>query len=714
MKKAFLSFLFVWCGAAIVMADVPGWIISDAPVQQTEINGVPVDRYGPTWVLRGAPDLVADEPLQAGNNSPRIKIIPQTSDRIKENYIGLDTSRMPRSRQADVQPLEPVHLIDGDVQSCWLSKNQRRPDHAPVWIQLDLPVAKKVSRVALVKRPILKPRNPYSYPVIAGGQEVGRGFPESILIETSLDNHEWTTVYDGPIDTTQERVEIAFDEIKVKQIRLTAGRLPRCEIAYAFSMAELEVLDSSGKNVAAISNGVGITASSTEHGLGQEIETHRWLWPIQSGIGAKWIRIGYHDDPVNWHHVEKEKGILALDPVADAAITEMADHGLNIVLCLDFGNRLYSGPEERSFPQMWEWYWDLPAPPTTPEALSAWDRYVEYIVNKTKDRVHYYELWNEWDISLYWGETPSVEQYIALAKRTAEIVRHLAPDAKIVSGSVSGGGFPWGCSVWNQEQWNRYPETNIYGHMFKELVPLVDVFAWHPYYNPDPNLLNNYPEDVIALKKWFVSLGFQGKCMATEWNTSCHDTELLEEDKDVFWTGRIHMNEMMKAKITAQIFIQDTGLDLASFFCEIYNPYHPADLSLLRRSIDTDPVSSLQPQAAFYVVRNLATILDEFKPEELEIGVEGIEPEKVRIFTFKTPKGHAVALWTKGWPTDNESNQNIADLTVPCSLKDEISVSAVDPVNGVSQKLVTESKDSQISIPGLKIGDAPVLVLLEN
>ncbi|MBR5626484.1 MAG: hypothetical protein IKW74_02540, partial [Thermoguttaceae bacterium] len=219
---------------------------------------------------------------------------------------------------------------------------------------------------------------------------------------------------------------------------------------------------------------------------------------------------------------------------------------------------------------------------------------------------------------------------------------------------------------------------------------------------------------VIALKKWFVSLGFQGKCMATEWNTSCHDTELLEEDKDVFWTGRIHMNEMMKAKITAQIFIQDTGLDLASFFCEIYNPYHPADLSLLRRSIDTDPVSSLQPQAAFYVVRNLATILDEFKPEELEIGVEGIEPEKVRIFTFKTPKGHAVALWTKGWPTDNESNQNIVDLTVPCSSKDEISVSAVDPVNGVSQKLVTESKDSQISIPGLKIGDAPVLVLLEN
>ena len=66
------------------------------------------------------------------------------------------------------------------------------------------------------------------------------------------------------------------------------------------------------------------------------------------------------------------KGELRIDPEADAAITYLAEHGVNVVLALGFGNRLYTQADpRRKLPQLWEWYYEMPAPPTTEEALRA-------------------------------------------------------------------------------------------------------------------------------------------------------------------------------------------------------------------------------------------------------------------------------------------------------------------------------------------------------
>ena len=101
---------------------------------------------------------------------------------------------------------------------------------------------------------------------------------------------------------------------------------------YAFSIAGVDVIDSAGSNVALATRGTGVTVSSTQHSLGQTREEHHWLWPLAADLGVKWIRIGYHDDPVNWHWVEKEKGKLAVDPEADAAIDYLVERGVDIVL----------------------------------------------------------------------------------------------------------------------------------------------------------------------------------------------------------------------------------------------------------------------------------------------------------------------------------------------------------------------------------------------
>lgn len=703
-RKFFFVSVLAFYLAVPVFAGETIWRVSDPPVEQTRVGDSPVDRFGPTWLLRSAPDLLDDRTLQAGNDAPRQKVAPKTSNEITSNFIGVNSTRMPRSRTADCQPLEAVHLIDGDDQTCWMSRGQYHPDDAPVWIRLDFPAKRTISKVVFVQRPIRHPRPAYSYPVIAGGVQVGRGLPVTVKIEGAADGHHWTTLYDGPLDASSERVEIAFDETTVKQLRVTAGDLVLCETMYAASFAELEALDSSGKNVALVSTGVGITASTTDHGPGNEIEQQTWLWPIQSALGAKWVRIGYHDDPVNWHHVEKEKGVLAVDPVADGAITEMVDSGVNIVMCLDFGNRLYSGPAERTLPQMWEWYWDLPAPPTTPDALAAWDRYVEFMVEKYKDRVHYFELWNEWDITLYWGEAVSLENYLNIAKRTAAIVRRIAPEAKLLSGSVSGGAFPFGCRDWSPEDWSKNAETNMYLQMFRALAPLVDIIGWHPYYNPDPASLDDYPEDVCALKKWLESIGFDGDCMSTEWNVTQRDRPLADADRGKFFAGAVQLSEMQKAKFVSRLYLQDAGLGLASFFCEIYNPYHAADLSLLRRSVDSDPVSALQPQAAFYAIRNIAGYTDRFEPEPFPVDCG--DPGLYRAMTFKTPKGRAAAIWKKTPPAETSAAEPVDVAVDFCA----VSATAFDPINGVEQPLNIKSHDGRTTIRGLMASDSPILL----
>ena len=708
-RRIILFFLFLVAVSAF--GKTADWPASDEPVPAAEAGGVPVTRFGYTWVPEEAPDLLPDRTLQRGNENPREKVRPKSSGEISSNFIGLNSTRMPRSRAADIQPLEAVNLIDGNRESCWMSRGQRRADVFPVWIRLDFPVERTIEKITLRTRPNGPARNQYSYSVIAGGNEVGRGLPKSLTIKAARDGYSWETLFDGttpaPAEGDENRVEFLFPARPVKQILLETRSLSLVETMYALSLAELEACDTNGKNVALITAGTGVTVSSTEHGPGNEIEMHRWLWPIQAEIGAKWLRIGYHDDPINWHHVEKTKGIFELDPVADAAITEMADAGVNIVACIDFGNRLYSGPSERALPQMWEWYWDLPKPPTTPEALAAWDRYVEYIVTRLAGRVQYFEVWNEWDIALYWGEAVSLDNYLTLAKRTIPIIRRCAPNAKILSGSVSGGGFPFGCRAWSDADWSTRAESNIYLKMFRELAPLVDIIGWHPYYNPDPNTLVDYPEDVRALKKWLASIGFQGSCMCTEWNFSAHYPHFSPEEAGKFFGGGTCLSEMEKAKTVAQCYAQDAGLDLASFFCEIYNPYHAADLSLLRRTVDADPVSTLQPQAGFYVVRNLATMLDTFEPADFPVKTESESaPEKIRLFTFKTPDGFAVALWQKGRPGDSCEYQS-ATLRIPRAAR---SAAALEPINGVAQELTITSENGQTTLENLLVGDAPLIV----
>jgi hypothetical protein len=45
---------------------------------------------------------------------------------------------------------------------------------------------------------------------------------------------------------------------------------------------------------------------------------------------------------LQWAYVERERGVFAVDPRTDAAISEAVQHGIEVVLVLDKGNWLHA------------------------------------------------------------------------------------------------------------------------------------------------------------------------------------------------------------------------------------------------------------------------------------------------------------------------------------------------------------------------------------
>lgn len=680
-------------------------------VPQTMCGGASVTAYGGTWIYAAAPDLLDDVSFQQGNVAPREKVAPKPAQALKSNYFGVNTTRMPCLNKNLELLEEAVHLIDGDDQTCWLSEAQPRSDMQPIILRIDLVKETDVARIVLRKRPLApetKRRATDRQPA-PDGCEVGRGFPVEMALALSCDAWRWTDVFTGPLGAAseQETFEVAFTPRRAKQIRLTATKLRQVEFfLYALSLAEIEVFDTQGRNVALVSRGATIAVNATRH---QEMPLNmqqRALWPVQWDLGVKWIRVGYHDDPINWHRVERIKGKLEIDPVADAAITACKEHGQNVIMCLNFGNRLYSGPEKRPFTQLPEWNWCMPNPPTTPEALAAWDRYVIFMCRHFRDRVHSFEIWNEWNISVYWGDTPNTEAYCEIVRRTIPLIRAHAPQCKVMLGGTSG--YFRGLAQQTPEQIAVREEKDSRFVVWKRFAKDVDGIGYHPFYNPKPGWLLDYSADIRAFRAWLVRQGFSGTLHASEWNINGRPAPIDPKDARDVWCGIYTQSEIAKAKEVLQQMVRHAGFGIPSCFCEAYNAFYAqTELSLLKGSLLQDPVAPLQPTAAYYALRNAATQMDGFEPAAFTPDVAGTVPGAVAAFAFADGARRGVAVWYEDDQRADTYRQKTVTLTLPFATA---ALYAYDPINGVRQRLNATVDGGKTVVRDLLIGDAPLFI----
>ena len=710
--RARWKFTLLLVAAVLVEVAFAGTPVFEEGNIQTCCRGVPVKEFGGTWIYGGAPDLMEDVTFQQGNAHPREKIAPKPAQALKGNCFGVNTTRMPCLSENMGLCEEAVQLIDGDVQTCWLSAPHQRCDMDPVTVKIDLAKETEIAKIVLRKRPLLpgSRRRKTDRQPAPGACEVGRGLPVEMSVAVSCDAYRWQDIFAGALGDAEDKESFtfAFVPCRAKQILLSATRLrlvERCH--YALSLAEIEIIDSAGRNVALVSRGATVAVNST-FSTGLPLAQQKSLWPLHWDLGAKWIRVGYHDDPINWHRVERVKGRFEVDPVADAAVTACHAHGQNIILCLNYGNRLYSGPETRGFTQMPEWNYCAPKPPTTPEALSAWERYVTFMCRHFRDRVHTFEIWNEWNLEEYWGDEVNVDAYCEIVRRTIPLIRRLAPDCKVMLGSTCG--YFGGIASRTPAQLAELEKKDVCFIAWKRFAKDVDAIGYHPFYNPKPGSLLNYGREIEAFRAWLARQGFKGTLHASEWNVNGRAISLDPKDARSSWCGTYTQSETAKAKEVLQIMVRHAGSGIPSCFCEMYSAFYAqTELSLFKGMMYQSPISPVQPTSTYYTLRNAATMMDGFEPAEFkaEVSKESFAGKCLAAYAFVCGGRRGVAVWYEDDQRDDGYRHLPATLTLPFAAK---SLWAYDPMNGVRQRLDAMTDGGRTVISGLMVGDAPLFV----
>jgi hypothetical protein len=79
-----------------------------------------------------------------------------------------------------------------------------------------------------------------------------------------------------------------------------------------------------------------------------------------------------------------------------------------------------------------------------PEDYQDWYDYVHRMVSEFKDQIHYWEIWNEEDLDMWFAGT--VDEYVKLLEVGARAVRDANPEATVIM-----GGLTWPNDAWVEE-----------------------------------------------------------------------------------------------------------------------------------------------------------------------------------------------------------------------------------------------------------------------
>lgn len=322
----------------------------------------------------------------------------------------------------------------------------------------------------------------------------------------------------------------------------------------------------------------------------KEIESSNWLIGCEtldrdyadynaykeyiSPLGIKLIRL-----QAGWDKTEQVKGKYDWTWL-DAIINDAVKRGLKPWLQTSYGNHNYEGGGGANLGA---------GMPHTETALKAWDKWVEAMVTRYKDKVKDWEVWNEPNFGDNEENTP--EKTAQLNIRTAEIIKRIQPDARISGLSLGHISLP-------------YAEAFFKILHDKGKISLFDNMTYHDYvYNPDANY-----EEVEAfrniLHKYAPGMKIrQGENGAPSGGGS---------GRGALWD--YDWSELTQAKWDTRRMLGNLGHDIE---CSIFGliemaytsgPIHKLNYKGIIKSDSTKKV--IRPKIAYYAIQNVTSVFD--------------------------------------------------------------------------------------------------------
>lgn len=392
-------------------------------------------------------------------------------------------------------------------------------------------------------------------------------------------------------------------------------------------------------------------------------------------LGAKKIRL-----QAGWAKIEKVPGTYDwawLDAVIDFAVA----HKIEPWLEASYGNPAITGGGADSL---------LNSLMTSPAGHAAWDRWIEAMVLRYRDRVHEWEIWNEPDHPL---QKISPETVAELNVRTAGIIRRIQPGARIAALALTGCNTPY-----------------VAGFLkYASAAGKLDLFTWISFH-----AYAHRPEDTyggLATMREMLA-GYPPVLAPRQGESGAPSTYIPS-----FALAKYDWTEYTQAKWDLRRLLGDLGRDIETSVFTIIDIYYDwgKDSVLNRKGlIEADATkAAIRPKVAYYAVQNLTAIFDDRLRLAKEFACDHDSTESISLFGFGVAgcKVELVACWLDGRIPSNAFVTTPVTLTIKdAGFRSPVWVDLMTGrIHRIPKEQVTRSGDT-FKFTRIPVYDSPVLI----
>ncbi len=277
-------------------------------------------------------------------------------------------------------------------------------------------------------------------------------------------------------------------------------------------------------------------------------------------------------------------------------------------------------------------------PTTVPPDPAQYAQIVQDVVARYGAHVNTWEVWNEADITQFYRGTPG--EYITLFKTVAPIIRHLAPQARLMTTGMSG-----------------YHEAFLRALRDAGVLNQVDLIAFHPYAGKSPAWDMTYGRIQGTLMSW----GVNKQIYCNESGFPCRNVEWFQPPPDFTPQEQARMLNVAMARLLAcglsKLNIFNAGGDGNPYGLfdnkgqprpayDVFADYVPLGLPEARRldvcltRLDGHPMSGIYTAAAAYPDDRATLIINPAECQTL-LPVENPTPQLSGSAHWTTFFGHA-------------------------------------------------------------------------
>lgn len=332
-------------------------------------------------------------------------------------------------------------------------------------------------------------------------------------------------------------------------------------------------------------------------------------------LGVKKARI-----QSGWAKTEKKPGEYDWAWV-DEIVFDMVDQGVEPWVCVCYGNPVYEGGGGTGLGG---------GLPDSEVALEAWERYVAALVERYKEHVDEWEIWNEPRLH----NRNNADAYAQFLMRTAATIRAKQPKAKILGFAMAGIKTSW--------------VEEVLGEVKREgKLGLIDALTYHPYsYNPD----DSYAA-VAQLRKTVHKFASHISLRQGE-NGAPSQPGSFGALSKYSWT------ETRQAKWALRRLLGDLGRDIPTSYFAICDMQYPSRRNYKGLLAINDDKTVDHAKLGYRAVQHVTAIFDDSvsRIEDCRCATSGGNPKhRYELFAYEGEDGRLLVTF---WRSSHRPGQN--------------------------------------------------------